>query len=617
MRTNLILLALLGSPAWAATNIAFSDPNVLAIGWSSSGTARYPVAQDGALYFTFSGTQLQATFYGTQPFRFAIDGGTAIAVSPLSSVTPTLTTVITGLTSGSHTVYAWGSSSDTELAAATAFTTDGTGSVVNPTFGTLYQVTSAPFSTYGRITDCPYTTGPGGYPDWPLSYDSAMGNSSTELGARYYATGSTQSVYVYAPGGTSWALYQDGVAAGVASPDAAGGAYQLLQVTGLDAGQHLYEWVAYGILSGANGLIYVMPSGLLSSVSVPARLCVGIYGDSIAALAQFGSGTPDSRLAWWAATHATGFDLMRMGKGGQKVVTFLETNTAAITGAVPTVPTIVIHEGGVNDQQAWTGTAPNDAATFQAAVLAELSNMAAGLPTGVRMLWEQILPNTAAQSQERGNYNAAIIAAIAVYNAGAPTAQACTYNSDNWINPAMDTVGDGLHPELQNAPSAGYPFGNPLQGYGKISNRLSLILAGYGASGSSLTVSGPASGAIHAASTSFTVSAGVSGAQFSGENIAIGDGGKAGWFVASTGDSGTGSMTVATAVGSSSFTFTYTPASIGIAQISYNGLPDCWTAPASMPYTARSPIATGFLIGAKVAPQKLPQPVEETARAGN
>ena len=595
MRIKLAGLGLLlATRAMAVTDIAMTDPNLLTLGWTGSGATRVASGADGAIYFTFEGTQLQATFAGSRPFHVIVDGGAAIAVNPLSSSTPTVTNVVSGLASGNHTVYAWGSQNDTVVAAGSAFLTDGSGSVANAAFGTVYATGSAPFSSYGKVTDCPWGTGTSGYGSWPFAYDAALGAPSAEAGVRYYATGAAQSVYVYGPPGTAYALYSDGVQVGSATAIAGGGQFQLLTVTGLDAGQHLYEWTGYGIAGGAQGVVAVMPSGALTPVSAPSRACVGIYGDSIVAESAVSG---DSRLAWWAATHATGFDIARAGEGGQKVNSFLRDNTVAVTAGSWQTASIVILEGGVNDQQAYTGT--GDIAAFQAAVQAELTNMAAGLPAGAKMLEEQILPNAAAHSDERDAYNAAIRAAVGTYSAGAPRIPVCTYSTDGWIDAAADTIGDALHPALQNAAAGGYPFGNPLRGYGKISNRLSFILAGYGAAGASFEVSGPATGTVQSASSPFAVTAGAANAQFSGETITMDDGGSGGAFVVSTGDTGTGSVVVHTEPGSTGFTFTYRPAESGSRSIHYSGLPDCWTAPGPTVYDAIGNTASGFLIGAK------------------
>lgn len=573
--TLLLLLAL--APSLYAADIPFTDSNLLPVGWTTSGATRFPNTQDGAIYFKVNiGTNtLKTTFYGTQAFKFSIDGGSTISVSPLSSSVPTLTTISSSLSPGSHDVYAWGSQSDTVISTAAAFTTDGSGSLADTRFGTLYETKTGTLATYGKIRSCPWqTTSLGTYASSAFAYDATMGGNSADAGEAYYATGDSQSVYVYAgltSGGAGYALYQDGVSVGTASTSANGGVFQMLFITGLDSGQHLYEWISNKIQSGPNGIVFVMPSGSVSTVTAAAKSCVGIYGDSITALSAVTPG--DSRLAWWAATYAAGFDNMRMGQGGQKVVTFGRDNTAAITGGANGVPTIVIHAFGVNDQQAYTG--PSDITTFQTAALTELQNMDAGPLGGSRQLWQYILPNAAGNSAQRGAYNTAIAAAVASYNGGAHTTTACAYDTTGWINTTTDTIGDALHPILQNAASTTYPFGNPLLGYGKISNRLSFILSGYGSAGKSFTFTGPAFGYVGVDSAVYTLTPSVTGAVFNGEPITLSDGGAGGTF--------TPNLTALTD-GASSVTFTYKGTSIGVKTISVSGLANCWTAPPSLTF---------------------------------
>lgn len=452
--------------------------------------------------------------------------------------------------------------------------------------GSLAASTTYP-ATALTVDNCPFQiySGPE-YPPYPTTYDGSFGaisNPSTELAIRYYGAGSTQSIVAQSTGGlppAQWALYADGVQVGAATGTFNGPQFQTFAVSGLDANQHLFEWWAYGIQSGIQAVVSVTSSGTIRRNPPPPRTCVGVYGDSIVDLRS--SGATDSRLTWSPAMRINGFDIMRAGAAGQPVSGVLEKNTWAITGAHPLAPSIVITEGGSNDQRLGISVP-----TFQAAVLNELTQLATGMPKGGKILRQQIPPNAQANSSQRPAYNAAIVAAVNAYNAANPRIPACTYSVDSYgISPVpgVDTV-DGSHLIAQNPPTPGHPFGWPLKGYGKLTNALSLILAGYGPAASSVLLSGPSSGTAGVSST-FTVAAAAAGAVFSaGETFTISDGGFGGSFTDSTGEAGTGSMTIHPPYGSTSIQVGYTSSSEGTRPLSISGLPNCYTAPAPHSFT--------------------------------
>lgn len=609
MKKLALLFAGLCLPA-LATNIAFTDSNIRAFGgapctgvgctnaFTPSGAIYFAPGLDAEIDFSVNiGTNtLQTTFCGTANIKLSIDGAAATTITPPGACgSPTLKTLSNSLTPGTHTVKIWVAASDSQFSSTAAFVTDGSGTVASATNGTFFGVgkTATPFVTYGQILDNPWqaTAGQDGYAgDWPLAYDNTgFGQSSTEAGIRYYSTGSTiQSIYVYAPTNTSWFLFVDGIYNTTVNILPSGGGFQLLTVTGLDAGQHLYEWGNDNILDNIGGLVYVMPGagGALDAKAVIPQNCIGVYGDSIAAIAHPTSGS--TRYAWSEATRAAGFCLMRMGIGARRVGLsafgsnyFLRDNTGAITGGANGVPSIVLLEGGVNDMFDYDGVTYTPA-EFQSAYLTQLNNMATGMAANGMMLTEQILPTTITNFAQRPNYNAAIIAATASYNASKiNNVTACTFNTDFWIVPGTDTD-DGLHPDLSNPPSADFPWGNPLHGYGKITTRLSFVFAGYGTAGASVTLTGPAGGPVGQVSTNFTIAPVVSGAVFSGETITPSDG-AGGTFTPST-----VTLTAAT----NSATFTYTPSLGGVKSISLTSLPNCWTVPPSLTYTSLATSST-------------------------
>src|SRR5215831_2356296 len=92
--------------------------------------------------------------------------------------------------------------------------------------------------------------------------------------------------------------------------------------------------------------------------------------------------------------------------------------------------------------------------------------------------------------------------------------------------------------------------------------------AGRGASGPFLTLTGPSSGNVYAASTAFTVT--LSGASFSGaQTVTISDGAQGGTLTPSVGAPGTSSVTVTPAAAATGFTFTYANATAGTYTLTF------------------------------------------------
>lgn len=573
-----IVLSLICCTYLGAATINFTDTNIVQFGWQG-GTNAVPVGADAPFYLTYSGTGIAVQLLaGT--LKCISDGTgyplvTAGSVIDITAGAPA--TITTGLANTNHTLYCYGVAGVSAIQVTGAFVITGGTSVADTTFGPQYQVGTTPFSTYGKIDGCPYrVTTVQGY-DNTTNTNVPNLSGISEISLRYYATGSTQSLFAsYGFGGNiaKYALYQDGTLVGSWTFPNSSGTYinsqlQLGQVTGLDPGQHLYEWISYG-MPGFAVLSSIMSSGALVSQAVTAKNCVVVYGDSIAAGPS--TGTQDGRLAWWAGIHATGWSTSRVAQGGAKVVGQLELYTGDVTGATPQVGTTIIHQGGVNDQQAFVNA--GSIVTFQASVLNELTQMASGLTAGAKMLWEGILPNTATNSAQRSNYVAAELAAVTAYNLTSPAIPACFYDTTGWIITGTDTA-EGLHPIGQNASSVGFPFGNPLIGYGKISNRLSFILQGY-STGASVTFTGASSGRV-GVSTNLTISPVTTGATFSGEAATISD---------AAGGTFSPSSPITLTAGSSSVVISYTPVSSGSKTITLGGMANCWTIPSALSYNA-------------------------------
>lgn len=469
---------------------------------------------------------------------------------------------------------------------------------------TTYQIGTTPFTTYGATDGCPVFQTVSGNPNTAWYYNGGQNGASAtpyDGAVRFPVIGvggaGSISIGVLAyQSANALALFQDptatsdGTLLATSGTLAQDGTFKTTTFTALDPG-HTYEVLSYLLPSGgptANGIASItITGGTIGGTPTFQRPCGAMYGDSIVAYSNIdASATVDIRTGYYPAFLAAGYSLERVGSGGQKVNDWGKLSTSAVTNATPTQPVVVIHELGVNDQQAWVDAASVTA--FQAGVVSELQAMAVGLPARAKMLWQQILPNTAAQSAKRDTYNAALIAAHVTYNAS-PTngITSCTYNTDSWVNTSTDMNGDGLHPIASNAPSAGHPFGFPLVGYGKISNNMSFILEGY-ATGASYSFTGPSAGNATVPYT-FTIVPLVTGAVFApGWTVTPSDSGAGGTFTPST---------VTLTAGAASVTFTYTAASVGAKTLSLGSLPDCQTAPASLSFTAsQGPPSAGLLV---------------------
>lgn len=582
MRYRVLAFLAVAAGQLSATNIAFTDSNLLTYGWSASGGNYVTAGQDAPILFTVNiGTNTLRTTacsaIGGGTFHASIDGAAAITITPASGCGggPQIVTISSSLTPGNHSVYVWGSLNDTVLSGTAAFVTDGSGTVADSRFGTVYDSTNSTYSTNCAVMDGPQTQATSGYHTWPEAYYGAFGTPPTETGQACYATTVNLAALVYVGSGAAYVLYSDGTqVATAAASTTIGGAFQWIFFTGLDPAQHLYRVEAY-LTYAAQGVVAMMPSGTIDARAVTARPLMVLYGDSIPMYSHWDAGT-DYRLGWSQSTEATGYDISRSGQGGTDLVTVGYPNVAAVWASAYATPKVVDNEWGSNDMQHQT-----DLATFQTDVTATLTAEDAHIATGGKLLWEGILPGDgAAHVADRPAYIAAEVAGVAAYSGTHP---ACFYSTDNWIlGTPPDTYPDNLHPVPSNAPSAAHPFGNPLIGQGKIDNRLAFILAGYGSQGQSFGISGPASGTVGVAQT-LTITVPITGQVFDGETATLTD--------SSSGAFTPNPVTLTNAA--TSVTVSYTPASAGAKSITASVLADCWTAPGAFSFTASAPASSG------------------------
>lgn len=580
------LFMLLASSFTEATNIPFTDANIRCFGWGVSGSSMTPTAVDAPCYFSFFGTALSVNMGSSDTMNWKIDSTT------FTTTGPGIQTVTSGLSSSTHTVYMYGTQSTTLINTANAFQITGSTTVVRTDFGTQYDIGTAPFTTYGKVQGCPLFQNVQGFPN-------GFGiTRSNEVVVDYYATGAYQSFLSWnAPfmgNPDIYALYSDGVQIATITANTTGGQFQLYTATATDSGQHHYELLQYG-LGTYNAIPYIMPSSSLSTVVVSSKPCVSLFGDSIVGLTQFASPPFDGRLAWWEATNQTGFAIQRQGESGARLVPDAGSSTSQITGTGPQKSSIMILEFGVNDVFNWTNS--QSTATYAVAISTILTTIANGDANIQKFLVQEILPSSVVPSGGSGLYalyRTAQANGVAAYNASTQTVKACFYHTTNWIDPTTDTVGDGLHPSYSNPTASNVPYGAPLVGYGKISNRLAPILQGYGSAGASFSVSGPPTGAVGVTSSNFRLDLGARAAFTGDQTITISDGGMGGTF-AGAHSSGANPIVFTPLQDDGSISFTYTPASSGTIHFTYTNAQDCWT----------NATPTAFIVGAQFYDQQI------------
>lgn len=570
---------ILSSRVWALTNIPLNDSRIFLLGYQSAGTIAGVTATNNSLYqapgyFSFNGTLLNAYMYSNGATFISIDSGTFTSFAGTNASGWTLVSIASGLSSGTHTV-SWYAGT-TYLSSTAAFSTDGTGLLTSAIVAPFYQVTSSSFSSYGTVDGTMQTDSQ--FPGTPETGNTGGGGEFT---LRYQGTGAYQS-FILTSGGTNAALYQDGVQVSTFNLTTSIGYYGLYVSSAVDPGQHQYKLVYFGYPGMNNEVVGIMPSGSFVATPESVKQTVGFYGDSI--IYELGNYQLDLRLGWREAADATGWAAMRYGQIGQPVIGYLQqsTQTVFINGyANPRAVGLVILEGGVNDERLLLSTA-----TFRVAISSQLYNMQQGLNPGVKMLYEGILPNVFDSSADTLLWNQTEQLGVADFNALYPNHAVCWYDTTGWINTTTDTDGDGVHPVGSNPISVQYPFGNPLIGYGKISNRLAPILNAYGTVGQSYSFSGPGgAGGLGVQSGNFIVSM-LSSATFTGDQIiTLNDASAGGTFTPSVGSPGIGPLAVTPTVGTSSFTFTYTPSiSGGSRTITTTAGQSCWIDAPSISY---------------------------------
>jgi hypothetical protein len=152
--------------------------------------------------------------------------------------------------------------------------------------------------------------------------------------------------------------------------------------------------------------------------------------------------------------------------------------------------------------------------------------------------------------------------------------------TDNWITTTTTYMPDNLHPNAA--------------GYAQLGNRQIPIHMDV-----SLTISGPSSGAVGAASSAFTCTI-AGGATFTGDQVITLTASDGTITATASGGSisgnGTGTVAVTAADGQTSFTFTYTPATAGAKTLTPTGTEAGWTMPSASAYVAAT-AGTGNFMG--------------------
>lgn len=413
-----------------------------------------------------------------------------------------------------------------------------------------------------------------------LGYPNLCEWNSAGGGLTVTATGSEIQVWQF-DYNNAYSLYQDGVAIGSRVKKGAVTAFSVASLaTGL-SGSHSYQIVNSAGQSSFQTVLIALVRfvGGAPSGTPPAALpLIGGCGDSIVGS---GSSPDDTTTVNWLINGLTsGLAAQIYTASGALVSTTLRD--ACGTRSVPfsaTSPAVWILQGGVNDMAAGVAIGNNTTpGTFQGDYVTMIRNVQTNAHPPTKLLVRGILPCTYTNCASIATYVNAQEAAVNYVNATFGTS-VCFYRTTSWISSTpfgaypLDTS-DGLHPNGHTTFA-----GN---GYSKIANREAPLYAGY-TLGSSFTFTGPTSGASGVASTNFTVTLRDS-ATFQ-QALTLTDGGQGGTFTTAFG-SGVSPLTI-TPTGSS-WTFTYTPASGGTKNLTFTGLPDCWTAPASINYVSSS-----------------------------
>jgi hypothetical protein len=429
---------------------------------------------------------------------------------------------------------------------------------------------SAPFSTYAAFDGDPtYIAGYGEI--WP----AGGGGSGTGAGVRFRAAVTDISYWTNNNSGNlpRFVVYQDGLPIATSSIIPAQQSYWNVQplVSGLDGAPHEYEIIPIDpggyvqlfevILGGGTGLITNAPE--------PVKPQWAFFGDTNVSGA--GIATDAGRFGGdirqtdaWMLTNLENVGVIIDGHPGATMDGYAVSHTSEITSLSP-APAAVFTRFGTDD----VGHTP--VAQFQSDYVSFLNALLAGLPGTTQIYVEGVFPATGQyfSPAQRSTYNAAMQAAVTSIG----SSQVHYIDTTGWFDPAVDTnyvgIVDGLHPSAA--------------GFIKILNREIPVVTS-----PSYNVVGPDAGLARQASALFTVTLG-DGATFTGDQtIAISDGNEDGTFTPSFGSAAVSTLTVTPIAGTTSFTFTYTPAASGAKQLTFSNGQTGWSDPVALIFDALS-----------------------------
>ena len=288
------------------------------------------------------------------------------------------------------------------------------------------------------------------------------------------------------------------------------------------------------------------------------------YGDSISAGGNSINPEYEAYVPLLRSTY--GFNTILEGWGYRALYDDASNGTKInnfVNHVASTSPSVVWLAIGTNDY----GLTKWNASNFGTALASVIDGLHTALPSA-RIICQTPLTRTNESANglgsTLGDYRTQITNVC-----NARSSYATTIDGSNFLS--LGDLDDGLHPT-----SAGFI---------KYANRIAPIL-----NQPTFTVSGPASGLVSQASTSFTVSLAGSVTFMGDQSITISDSGNGGVFTSSLG-SGTGSVTVTPSNTMTDFTFTYTPASTGLKTFTFTNAQN-WNNPSTTDYNVGSPTKT-------------------------
>jgi hypothetical protein len=427
-------------------------------------------------------------------------------------------------------------------------------------------VYSAPFSTYAAFDGDP-TYYPGFGEVWPAENEPGVGTGS---GIRFEAAVTDISYWTNNNSGnlSRFVVYQDGVpiATSTAIPEQQSFWNVQPLVSGLDGQPHQYQIIPIdpGGYVQLQGIILGGGTGLVETTPEPVKPQWMFFGDTNTS-GSAGLTTNSTRFSGdirqddaWMLTNFEDVGAIIDGHAGGYMDGYAVSHTSEVTSLSP-APAVVFSRWGTDDIIYGVPVSK-----FQSDYTSYLTALLAGLPSTTILYEEAIFPATANafSAATRATYDAAIAAAVTAMN----NPRVRYVDTTNWFDPSVDTT-DGLHINAA--------------GFVKIYNAEIPVVAA-----TSYSVTGPSTGALNRASATFTVTL-ATGATFNGfQTITISDGGQNGIFTPSVGAAAASSLIVTPIAGTNSFTFTYTPATTGAAQLSFTDGQPGWTDPTALSFVA-------------------------------